>query len=98
MMTLLAFISEWSSLGWNEKEKVNQAGSWAPPLPLSSSPGLLLPDTIVHHYCFLGGASNGIVMLEESHIAPGVCEHGIIGQWVPTLHASVAGVTQGQAV
>lgn len=53
---------------------------------------------VVGDHVLLGGAGDGVVVLEEADGAPGVHQQGVVRHRVAALHASVASVGDGQAV
>lgn len=96
MSTRFRFMREWSSLQGGEKKRVRPASAQPTPTP---TPGHVwhTPDAVVHDHGLLGGAGDGIVMLEETKVATRICQHGIVRQRVLAVHAGVAGVAHRQA-
>lgn len=58
----------------------------------------MLPVAVVNDDRFFGSASDGIMVLEEADVAPGVRQQGVVRHRVAALHGRVAGVGQRQAV
>lgn len=66
--------------------------------PLSTPGPPHAPDSVVNRHGLLGGASDGVVVLEEAQVAAGVAQQGVVGERVPAISASAAGVGKRQAV
>lgn len=58
----------------------------------------LPPDPIVHHDCLLGGAGDGIMVLEEPQCAPSFRQKGQVRERVLASQSRAAGVGDSQAV
>lgn len=56
------------------------------------------PDSVVHGHGLLGGAGDGIVVLEEAQVTASVGQQGVVRERVPAISTGTAGVGECQAI
>lgn len=55
------------------------------------------PHSVVNHHGLLGGAGDGVVVLEEPQVAAGAAQQAVVGQRIAAVGAGAARVGQCQA-